>query len=101
MVFKKGTRENYHSHAFNAYSFYIKGEVKEHHLDNEPITWKPSFYPKYTPRTTFHKIYALQETWCLSFRGPWLDYWCEYSPRDKEYILLTKNRKIVNKWRQK
>ena len=97
--FKKGSREKYHSHAFNAYSFYIKGEVKEYHLHDKSIMWKPSIYPKYTSRTTFHKIYALKDTWCLSFRGPWVDYWCEYSPKYKEYSLLTKNRRILNKWK--
>lgn len=95
--FKEGTRENYHSHAFNAYSFFIYGEVEEQHLDKEPIIWRPSFFPKYTPKSTFHKVRALTDTWCLSLRGPWSKYWYEYNPESKEYIKLTNHRKIVDK----
>ena len=94
--FKRGSRENYHSHAFNAYSFYISGEVEEYHLDGSTIVWKPSFTPKITPRSTFHKIHALRDTWCLSFRGPWSTVWCEYSPTNKQYTVLTHARQVVS-----
>ena len=99
LKFKEGTRENYHSHAFNAYTFFISGMVEEELLNKETKVWKSSFYPKYTPRNTFHKIRALTETWCISFRGPWLNYWYEYSPKNEEYILLTNKRKILNKFK--
>jgi len=94
--FKKGTRENYHSHAFNAYSFFIKGKVEEQHLDEDPIIWEPSIRPKYTPRSTFHRVNALEDTWCLTFRGPWSKSWYEYNPSSEEYIELTNGRKVVD-----
>jgi hypothetical protein len=93
--FKKGSRENYHSHAFNAYSFFLSGEVEEHLVDGTVKVWKPSLKPKFTHWSTFHKVFALQDTWCLSFRGRWDDYWHEFSPTKKEYILLTHGRKVV------
>jgi hypothetical protein len=94
--FKKGTRENYHSHAFNAYSFFLKGKVEEQHLNEDPIIWTPSLYPKYTPRSTFHRLNALEDTYCLTFRGAWSKTWFEYNPETKEYIELTNGREIVN-----
>jgi len=96
--FKKGSRENYHSHAFNAYSFFISGMVEEQLLNDSPIIWTSSWYPKYTPTSTFHRVNALENTWCLSFRGPWSKYWYEYAPKNNEYIQLTNNRTIVNKF---
>lgn len=96
--FNAGSRENYHSHAFNAYSFYLSGEVEERHLDGSTLVWKSSFNPKFTPKSTFHKIYALRDTWCLSFRGPWSTHWVEYSPSQKEYTKLTHGRRVVCKF---
>ena len=97
--FRKGSRDNFHSHAFNAYSFYISGIVEEEHLNGKKIIWKPSFYPKYTSKNTFHKVKALTETWCLSFRGPWSNSWYEFSPKNKEFILLSNKRIILNKFK--
>jgi hypothetical protein len=95
--FNKGTRENYHSHAFNAYSWFLSGKVEEQHLNKEPMIWEPSIYPKYTPRSTFHRVNALENTYVLTFRGPWSETWLEYDPNNKEYIELSNGRKIVNK----
>lgn len=97
--FKKNSRENYHSHAFNAYTFFIFGEVEEELLNGEKKIWKPSLIPKYTAKDNFHKVKTLKECWCISFRGPWINYWYEYSPKNKEYILLTNGRKILNKFK--
>lgn len=95
--FKKGTRENYHSHAFNAYSWFVKGKVEEQHLGKPSMTWTPSLWPKHTPRSSFHRVNALEDTYALTFRGPWSDTWYEYDPENKDYIELTNGRKIINK----
>jgi len=94
--FGKGSRENYHNHAFNAWTWFIHGEVIEEHRDKESINWKPSFKPKYTPKTCFHKVFAKETTWALSFRGPWDKTWKEYNPNTKKEITLTNGRKVVN-----
>ena len=95
--FNKGTRENYHSHAFNAYSWFLSGKVEEQHLHQNPMIWSPSIFPKYTPRSTFHRVNALENTYVLTFRGPWSKSWYEYDPNEKEYIELSNGRKEVNR----
>ena len=95
--FAKGTRENYHSHAFNAYSWFISGEVEEQHLDKDPIVWKPSIWPKSTPRSTFHRVNALKDTYAFTIRGPWSKYWYEYDPSNEEFIKMQNGRKVVER----
>jgi len=94
--FSKGTRENYHSHAFNAYTWFLWGEVEEQHLTHEPINWGPSFWPKYTPKSCFHRVKALTDTYAVSFRGPWDTTWKEYNPESEKFIELTHGRKIIS-----
>lgn len=95
--FAQGTREAYHSHAFNALSWFLSGEVEER-LFGSPVvrTWKPSFRPKWTPRSCFHKVYAKRTTWCLSIRGPWQWTWREYIPATGEMHTLTHGRKVMS-----
>lgn len=76
--FSKGTRDAYHEHAFNAWTFWVKGRVQEEFVDGSPtIEWTPSFKPKYTPRSNFHRIRALETSWALCFRGRWNKTWKE------------------------
>ena len=107
LKFNPGCRENYHSHAFNAYTWWLKGRAEEHILKSDDQTmkyeevgvkvWTPSWYPKYTPREHHHKIAVDEPTYALSFRGPWQDSWWEYDPAGENTILLTHGRKIVAK----
>ena len=94
--FSKGSREAYHSHAFKAITWWLKGNVVEQHLGHEyGVMWWPSFKPKFTPRSRFHRIFANKVTWALTFRGPWDKTWKEY--RDIGGITtLTNGRKIVD-----
>jgi len=89
--FNKGSREAYHEHAFNAWTLWLKGHVKEHHLDrpDDPLEFRGG-QVKYTPRTCFHKIEGIETTWALSFRGPWRDFWREW--RDGKVVWLTHGR---------
>lgn len=91
--FNKGTREAYHSHAFNALTWWLRGRVTEHHTANKPRQWSPSLWPKLTRRSCFHKIEAHQTTWALTIRGPWVDYWNEL--RSGKLVRLTHGRKEV------
>jgi hypothetical protein len=97
LCFEKGSREAFHSHAFNAYTWFVKGEVDEHHLDGRILTWKPSWKVKLTPRSTFHKVFAKKRTYAITFRGPWQKEWQEYLPATHEYVTLTNGRKIVER----
>lgn len=99
--FGKGSRENYHNHAFNAWTFFLKGEVDEEHLDGRVLNWKPSWKPKYTPRECFHKVFAKTNTYALSFRGPWSKTWKEYDPVKEMELVLKSGRRIISGNRRK
>lgn len=93
--FAKGTRENYHSHAFHALTWFLWGRVEEQHLDCTAREWGPSLIPKFTPRSTFHRVRALTDTWALTLRGPWSRTWEEFNPTTREFITLTHGRAVV------
>jgi len=95
MKFNPNHRENLHSHAFNALTWWIKGEAEESFKDGSSIIWKASWKPKFTPKNNMHK-YAVKETaWALSFRGPWDETWEEYNPKQDKTITLTHGRIAV------
>ena len=99
--FQKGTRENYHSHAFNAYSWFLWGKIEEQHKDKDPMIWTPSLWPKSTPRSTFHRVNALETTYVFTIRGPWSKTWLEWDPKNEEYIELTNSRKVLSRGAEK
>lgn len=98
--FSPGSREAFHSHAFNAVTWWLRGNVREEFYYAYPegwtdsIDWKPSFKPKFTPRGNFHKIVAGENgAWALSFRGPWNKTWQEH--KNGETYELTHGRERV------
>ena len=105
--FKPGTREAYHSHAFNALTWWLQGFVTEVKLiepireygdvvsykENEEKDYIPSIIPKYTSRDNFHKVIAHEDTYALTFRGPWHDAWMEF--KEDKIVKLTHGRKEV------
>ena len=101
--FDEGSREAYHTHAFNALSWVLRGWLEEWTLEQEGTNqfhlvtdMKPSFKPIYTPRERMHRVFGMAEhTWVLSFRGPWVDMWKEWLPNLKKYITLTHGRQEV------
>lgn len=93
--FSKGSREAFHSHAFNAWTVWLKGSVTEEFWSNqEPKRWKAGDI-KYTPRNCFHKIIADEVSWAISFRGPWNDTWFEH--KHKNLYCLTHGRKVLSR----
>jgi len=90
--FSQGTREAYHSHAFNALTWFLWGAVEEQHRRDAPVIWTPSLLPKYTPRATFHRVNALRTTYALSLRGPWSRTWKEYDAATDTETTLTHGR---------
>lgn len=92
--FKKGSREAFHSHAFNALTFWLKGKVTEVKPDNAQQNFSSGLRPKFTPRSNVHKVVAHEDTYALTFRGPWLDYWFEL--KNNEQVFLTHGRKRIN-----
>ena len=98
LVFENGSREAYHTHAFNSISWVLKGKVEEH-MQGSPSAmnvFTPSFKPIITKRDTFHKVFSIGRTWVLTFRGPWAKQWKEFSPARNEFTTLESGRKIVD-----
>lgn len=100
--FDKGSREAYHNHAFNAFSWFLSGEVEEQRFDVKTKqvskkTFTPSFKPKYTPRDNLHRVQSKGVTWCLSIRGPWSNVWQEYLPSSQELVTLKSGRDVIKK----
>lgn len=92
LKFNPNLREAFHSHAFNAFTFWLKGEVLEEFPDKKPIKWNPLSW-KYTPRENMHKITVIKPAWALTIRGKWVDCWFEL--RSGEKVTLTHGRKII------
>lgn len=88
--FKKGSREAYHSHAFNAITWWLKGRVTEEKIHGVGKDFVPSLKPKYTSRDNCHKVTAHEDTYALTFRGPWIDHWYEFVGNKK--TVLTHGR---------
>lgn len=92
--FENGTREAYHSHAFNSISWVLRGKLEERHLDGQIQYHYPSWKPVITKRDTFHQVFSYGRTWVVSFRGPWADSWKEVE--QGEEITLTSGRKVIS-----
>lgn len=87
--FAPGSREAFHSHAFNALTWWLKGRVEEFFIGSahRAKVWVPSWRPKWTPKKCFHKIIAGEKgAWALSIRGPWDATWSE-SKNGQTYTL--------------
>ena len=102
LKFNPGSRENYHSHAFNAYTWWISGNIEEHRIIDGKLVksrWKPSLKPKWTPKDNCHKVFALNDkpAWAFCLRGPWDEYWTEWNEDTKELTTLTHGRRVVKK----
>ena len=96
--FEQGYREQYHTHAFNALTWLIKGFMVEQRIREEHREWneyKRSLIPKLTKRENLHRVVAAKTSWCLSIRGPWVKTWQEYDEKTGKFTTLTHGRKEV------
>ena len=94
--FDKGTREAYHTHAFNAFTWFLLGSLWEQDIDSSTIQYKRAWRPKNTPRVKWHRITAAQTSWCLTIRGPWAYSWKEYDPKTETITTFTSGRKVLD-----
>ena len=93
LKFEGRSREAFHNHAFNCFSWVLKGQLTETMLDGTVKYYKPSIFPFVTTREDFHKVDSDGTSYVLTFRGPWLKTWNEFTDK---YITLTDGRKIVD-----
>lgn len=98
LCFENGSREAYHTHAFNSISWVLKGALHEDQMwFNEHLykVYPASFNPVFTARLNLHKVSSVGRTWVLTFRGPWRDRWLEWLPDQKRFQTLTHGRKVI------
>lgn len=96
--FDEGSREAYHSHAFNSISWVLSGALFEKHylLCIADEHHQPSLKPVVTLRSTFHKVLGCgPRTWVLSFRGPWHKSWIELDSERGVVSTLTDGRVVL------
>jgi len=92
--FEDGSREAYHSHAFNCFSWLLSGKLEENFRGKTRRKYYlPSWLPFTTKRDTFHRVVSTKTSWVLSFRGPWAKTWEEYLPEENRYVTLGSGRK--------
>jgi hypothetical protein len=94
LKFNKGGREAFHTHAFNALTWFLNGDLVEEAIDNTTHIYKRSLLPKITKREKNHRVYAAKTSWCFTIRGPWTQTWTE--TQNNKTITLTHNRRIIN-----
>lgn len=102
LKFENGSRDAFHSHAFNCFSWLLKGMLVEKHYDettNDIIKTNiivPSLKPFMTYKDTFHQVTSVNTSWVLNFRGPWDKTWKEYIPKTDKLINLESGRKVLD-----
>lgn len=95
--FNPGTRSEYHSHAFHAWTWFLWGEMYEDQVFLPCLRkYKRGFFPKVTRRDNLHRVKAERTSWCFTIRGPWQDTWIEYNHFTGETTTLTHGRKVVD-----
>ena len=91
--FNQGGREAFHTHAFNALTWFIRGNLVEQDVDGSHYRYTRSLLPKITRRSKNHRVIAVETSWCFTVRGPWSKTWTETI--NGESIVLTHGRKRV------
>ena len=102
LKFDGRSREAYHTHAFNAWSWVLTGdslfeqtlEDQRHRYMEVSRRYTPSLKPIYTPRKRLHKVSSMGTTWVLSFRGPWSKTWKEINQHGEQ--TFSHGRKVVS-----
>lgn len=95
LKFEHGSRDAYHSHAFNSINWVLRGRVTEYNRDGTVTVYGPSLLPIITRRSTFHRVVSEGTTWVFSLRGSWKKTWLEYNPKTEEMTRLTNGRKVA------
>ncbi len=97
--FNDGAREAFHTHAFNAFTWFLCGDLTEEIAHMEPrmfLRYKRRWRPKLTPRSLLHRVHSRGTSWVFTLRGPWVDTWQEWFPEDDRTVTLTHGRRVVS-----
>lgn len=97
--FGDGARTSYHSHAFNAFTWFLRGDMIEERLRGKDrlVEWsmyRRSLLPKLTRRDNLHRVHSRGTSWAFTLRGPWADHWWELrGGRKGRAVVLTHGRR--------
>lgn len=101
--FTPRTREDYHSHAFNCYSWVLSGGLYEeiaydpHRFVTLVMNARTTHHPGrgfWIMRECMHRVRSLYPTtWVLTLRGPWRATWLDGNPAEPD--TLTHGREKV------
>lgn len=104
LCFGQGSREAFHSHAFNCVSWVLSGALWECvRTAADPLgaafgSWNgyvAGIRPVITKRSTFHQVHGRDSAnWVLTFRGPWASTWRDSSAAGD--VMLTHGRQVVS-----
>ena len=83
------------THAFNALTWFISGDLYEEDAIGETYKYKKSLLPKITPRNKNHRVLAIKNSYCFTIRGKWVDNWTEYNKDKDETTILGWGRNKV------
>ena len=94
LKFNKGRREAYHTHAFNAWTWFLGGCMWEQTFQYGNVTsYRRALKPKVTKRKDNHRVIALEDSWAFTIRGPWADTWTEDTAT--KHTVFTHGRKEI------
>lgn len=77
LKFNQGGREAFHTHAFDAWTWFLKGDLVEEDISGDIRVYRRSLIPKVTLKSKNHRVKANKDSWCLTIRGPWESTWTE------------------------
>jgi len=89
----------FHTHAFNAYAFLLRGYYEEKVIVNNKVIDKAVnqlFKPRFLAKNYCHSIgYAKPQTLTLVITGRWQDTWQEYFPDTKKWVTYSWGRNKI------
>tara|TARA_R110000850_G_scaffold100075_1_gene207169 strand:- start:163 stop:627 length:465 start_codon:yes stop_codon:yes gene_type:complete len=90
----------FHTHAFNAYAFLLKGYYHEKIISKGKTTdniVNQILKPRFLAREYCHSIgYAKPNTMTLVITGSWQDTWQEYFPDTKKWVTYSWGRNKID-----
>lgn len=95
LKFNKGQRESYHTHAFNALTWFLWGDLEEQKYNGSIHEYKRNIIPKITKRDNNHRVKANKNSYCISLRGRWASTWTEHNNINKVKTTFTHGRKVI------
>lgn len=97
LKFNKGGREAFHTHAFDALTWFLSGDLVEEDVDGSTYSYKRSLIPKFTSKLKNHRVKAAKDSWCFTLRGAWDKTWTEYNKEEDTTTTFSHGRNIINK----